>query len=192
MSVGKHQRQPKGNSYFEGAEEVPNRKHIRAPELDTCNLLVEAVSPAFDPNRVLLSRVFFIDEDKAKYASVGYYPTRDNQPPIEFGGPKKKPINLNDQQVRTMAEYLPSLCEALCNNEHYICKDGDFRFNSAGGYRFARMYLGKQYLEFKLYELRYLSYTFFMIRNLPTLYTAALKDVKANVDVALTSTTYTC
>jgi hypothetical protein len=103
-----------------------------APELDTCNLLVATISPAFDPNRVLLRRVFFIGEDKAKYASVGYYPTRDYQPLVDFGVPKKNPVILNDQQVRTMAEHFSSLFEALCNSEHYVCKDGDFRMNSTG------------------------------------------------------------
>jgi hypothetical protein len=41
--------------------EAPKRK---APEFDTCNFLIEAVSPQFDPNRVLLQRVFFINEEK--------------------------------------------------------------------------------------------------------------------------------
>ena len=29
-------------------------------------------NPAFDPKRVLLRRMFFINEDKTKYMSVGY------------------------------------------------------------------------------------------------------------------------
>jgi hypothetical protein len=34
----------------------------KAPEFDKCNFLIEAVSTGFDPNRVLLQRVFFINE----------------------------------------------------------------------------------------------------------------------------------
>ena len=45
------------------------RRHAqsRPPEFDTCNVYVEAVGPAFDPERVLQRRVFFVDEDKTKY-----------------------------------------------------------------------------------------------------------------------------
>jgi len=37
-------------------------------------------NPAFDPKRVLLRLIFFINEDKTKYMSVGFYPARDYQP----------------------------------------------------------------------------------------------------------------
>ena len=33
---------------------------------------------AFDPNWVLLRRLFFINEDRTKYVSVGFYPARDS------------------------------------------------------------------------------------------------------------------
>jgi len=36
----------------------PKRK---APEFDTCNYLIEAISPEVYPNRVLLQRVFSIN-----------------------------------------------------------------------------------------------------------------------------------
>ena len=35
------------------------------------------VNPGFDPKRVLLRRMFFINEDKTKFVSVGFYPSRD-------------------------------------------------------------------------------------------------------------------
>ena len=47
------------------------------PKLDTYNFYVETVNLAFDPKRVLLRRLIFIDEDRTKYVSVGFYPTRD-------------------------------------------------------------------------------------------------------------------
>jgi hypothetical protein len=78
--------------------------------------------------------------------SIGYYPTRDYQPFVELGDAKNAPLILNEQHVRIMAEYLPHLCEAMCNDGQYSCKDGDFRMNTAGGYRVARVYLGKHYL----------------------------------------------
>jgi hypothetical protein len=102
----------------------------------------------------------------------------------------KAPLILNEQHVRTMAEHLPHLCEAKCNDGHCSCKGGDFRMNTTGSYRVARMYLGKQFIECKLHELRYLSYIFFMVRNQLTFYLAALDDVLAYVNSAQSSTTY--
>jgi hypothetical protein len=50
--------------------------------------------------------------------------------------------------------------------------------NTAGGYRVARVSVGKQrYIFFKLHELKYLSYIFFMVRNKLTRYTEALPGV---------------
>jgi len=42
-------------------------------------------SSAFDPQRVLLRRIFFIKSDRTKYVSVGFYPSRDYQLLVEFG-----------------------------------------------------------------------------------------------------------
>jgi hypothetical protein len=62
--------------------------------------------------------------------------------------------------------------------------------NMAGGNRVARVYLGKQYMECKLHELRYLRYIFFMVRNQLTFYMAALNDVIAYVNSAQSSNTF--
>jgi hypothetical protein len=77
MSAGKRPPQPKRLSYL--VEEEPNSKHVRAPEPNACYSFVEAVSPAFYPNMVLLRRGF-IRQDKVKYVSVGYYSTKDFNP----------------------------------------------------------------------------------------------------------------
>jgi len=45
----------------------------------------------FDPNKVLLGRVFFLDPEKTKYISVGFYPARNYQPMVEIGSPKSAP-----------------------------------------------------------------------------------------------------
>ena len=63
----------------------PKRK---APAFDTCNYLIEAISPDFDPNRELLQRVFFINEENTRYVSIGFYPVRNYQPLVAFGGSK--------------------------------------------------------------------------------------------------------
>jgi len=76
--------------------------------------------------------------------SVGYYPARGYQPLAEFGGAKKLPLLLNVQQLQTMAENISALCDALSANVYYVKKDGEFRMNTTGSYRVARVYLGKQ------------------------------------------------
>ena len=61
-----------------------------------------------DPNKVLLRRVFFLDPEKTKYISVGFYPARNYQPLVEIESPKSTPIVLTDQQVKTLSEHLPA------------------------------------------------------------------------------------
>jgi hypothetical protein len=120
------------------SEERSDPKRVRAPELKF-NSLVEGINPAFDPERVLLRRVFFFCQDGNKYVSVAFYPTRNYQPLVVIGEADKSPIILTDQHVRTMAEHLSRLYDALCRDEYSICRDGDFRMNSEGGYRVARV-----------------------------------------------------
>jgi hypothetical protein len=89
-----------------------------------------------------------------------------------------------------MALHITALCTALCNNEHYTAKDGDFRMHTTGSYKVARVYIGKQYMSFTLDELRHLSYIMYMIRNQMTFYTAANADVITYANTVLVSTTY--
>jgi len=59
----------------EAAESAPKRARPLPPlEFDNCNFYSEAVYLIFDPKRVLLRRHFFIDEDRTKNFSVGFYP----------------------------------------------------------------------------------------------------------------------
>ena len=68
-------------------------------------------NPAFVPKRVLLRRLFFINEDQTKYVSVGYYTARDYLPLVEFGvvrrGGEPKTLILSHEQVDAMSEGLP-------------------------------------------------------------------------------------
>jgi len=40
-----------------------DKHNVEAPEIDIWSYSIEGVSPAFDPNRALLRRVFFLDEN---------------------------------------------------------------------------------------------------------------------------------
>ena len=83
-----------------GVESKRKTPLASAAEYDTCNFLIEAVSPEFDPQRVL-RRVFFIDENKTRYISVVFYPTQNYRPMVEFGRPMIKPVILTEQHVAT-------------------------------------------------------------------------------------------
>ena len=43
-------------------------------------------NPSFDRKRVLLRRLFFINEDRTKYVYVGLYPARDYVQLVELRG----------------------------------------------------------------------------------------------------------
>jgi len=60
--------------------------------VDACTYLEGQL--LFDPNKVLLRRVFFLDHEKTKYISVEFYPARNYQPLVEVGSPKSTPIVL--------------------------------------------------------------------------------------------------
>jgi len=85
-------------------------------------------NPAFDPKRVLFRRLFFINVDRTKYVSVGFYPARDYLPFVEFGvvrrdgGPKT--LILSDEQVDTMVERLPMLRDAMCSGSTSVVVAG--------------------------------------------------------------------
>ena len=76
-----------------------------------------AANPAFDPQRVLVRRLFFLNTNKTKHVSVGFYPARDYLPLVEFGvirSCRSKAIILTDEQVYTLAQCLPVFADAMC------------------------------------------------------------------------------
>ena len=104
----------------------------------------------FDHRRVLLRRTPFINEDCSKYLSVGYYPARDYQPLVEVGASTKMPVRLTEEHVRTFAEHLPRICEAMCSDEQYPCVDVEVKLQTTGTYHVVRVYLGKMYISLHL------------------------------------------
>jgi len=175
------------------SSEATQPKLIRPPEFDTCNFYVENVNLAFDPKRALLRRLFFYRRRQDTYVSVGFYPTRDYQPFVEFGSVNKNGstiLILDDRQVNKMAECLPTICESMCGNEQDGCKERNFRINTTGSYRTARIYLDRQYISLKLGDLQCLSRKFYVVQNQLNAYTVSMPDVLTYVNVALTSINY--
>ena len=112
---------------------------------------------------------------------------------MQFGSVKKNGptiLILDDRQVNKMTECLPRICESMCGNEQYRCKEGNFRLNTTGSYRIARLYLDKQYIILTLVDLQCLSRTFHVFQNQLNVYTLSMPDFFAYVTVALSSINY--
>jgi hypothetical protein len=80
---------------------------VRVHALDQSCTFVEIGSPAFDLNHVLLRR-HFLNVDKSKYVSVGFYPAKNYQPLVVFGSVKHPTMLLTSGYVA-----LPALVEAM-------------------------------------------------------------------------------
>jgi hypothetical protein len=64
----------------------PTARKKRMEELEPTNICTYwPNNPAFDPKRVLLRRLFFINDVRTKYVSVGFYPASNYLPLFEFG-----------------------------------------------------------------------------------------------------------
>ena len=146
----------------------------------------------FDPNKVLLRRVFFQDPEKTKYIFVGFYPARNYQPLVEIGSPKSAPIILTDQHVKTLSDHLPGQIDALWRGDFYNVMDGEFAMHSASPFNTAILTVGKKKnrrsVLIKLNDLRYLAYIFPLVENQLAKYTEAMPDVMNFVLATLNST----
>jgi len=153
-------------------------------------------NPAFDPKRVLLRRLFFINEDRTKYVSVGFYPARDYLPQVEFGvlrragGPKT--LILGEEQVDALAETLPTLRGDMCSGgaRGCRCESGAFRLDVTRSGRTARLYVDSQFISLTLQDIEYLSRMFNIVQQQLRDYIVALQDVLPFVTNTLTSVTY--
>jgi hypothetical protein len=88
-----------------------------------------------------------------------------------------------------MAEHLPQLCAAICNDRPYGRTNDDFKLTTTTrSYRKARLSLGSVGITYKLQELQFLSRIFFMIQNQQLIYMQAQSDV---MNYAVLTTTKT-
>jgi len=116
---------------------------------ETCRYL--PVSPVFDPQRLLLRRLFFINSDRTKYLFFGFYPVCDNQPLVEFGAIRwggSKSIVPKDEDFDTQADCLPKMLVSMCNGggtgaaaAAVVCESGAFRLSPPKNYGSPRVFL---------------------------------------------------
>jgi hypothetical protein len=135
-------------------------------------------------------RLFFFNEDKLKYVSIGYYRARNYELMVEFCSVRNNPLILTEPQVRYLAEVIPHMNHSLCINESTNFKDGDIRLTKTGSIKVARFYLGTRYISLKFQKLRYHRDMFYIIHNQQILYMRALSDVLTYVASAQSSATY--
>jgi hypothetical protein len=137
---------------------------------------------ALDPNRALLRRVFFLNEERNKYISVAFYPQQGYSILIELGAAKSAPLRLTEHQFARLAERLPALIQAICADEYYVSDVGDnFKVVTRGSYQTTRLLigLGKNRIEIvlKLNELIYLNNILYLAVNQVGRYSGAAADV---------------
>ena len=155
-------------------------------------------NPAFDPKRALLRRLFFINDERTKYVSVGFYPARDYLPLVEFGvvrrGGRPETLVLSDEHVDAMVEDIPMLRDAMCSDEKSIvgrrCESGAFRLDVTRIHRTVRLYVDSQYISKTLQDIDYLLRIFSVVQQQLRDYIVALQDVLSYVTLTLTSVTY--
>jgi hypothetical protein len=135
--------------------------------------------------RVLLLRVYFLNEERTRYVSVGFYPSEEYQVLAEFGGPRIAPITLTEHHVRSLMEHLPALCKAMERSEQYTCKDGPFRLRTSKTHNNARLYHDRKCVSSTLKDLRYMMEMLHMVQAQQSQHILAQADVMAFAFAAL-------
>ena len=174
-------------------EGINEPRGVAAPNI--CTLPIEGINPTLDPNRALLRRVFFLNDDHTKYCSVAYYPTQGYAALVEFGTAKNAPLRLTEQHFTVLTEHLQRFLTTLCaDGYHRTGVIDDFSMVTGGSYKTVFMHLGpgkqrKQFV-FKMHELQYLSSIIHIITNQLERYNEAMMDVMTYSISALTSSEY--
>jgi len=110
------------------------------------------------PGRVFLRRVYFVNNERSKYVAAGFYPNRNYEACVEFGGARRTPVVLTSYYLSTFAQRLPKLCENMCNHQPYTCKELLFRLQTTKSC-VAKLIYNKNSVSFKPNEFNYLMAT---------------------------------
>jgi hypothetical protein len=109
---------------------------------------------------------------------------------VEFGGPRITPICLTVQQIKTVWDKLPSLCDDIRRGVTFTLRDGLLRLQTTAAVVVAKMYLGWAYINFKFNELQNLLSMAPFIADKQTMYILAQNDVVQYTVAALGSTEF--
>ena len=125
--------------------------------------------------------MFFINEDKTKYVSVGYYPARDYQPLVEFGAIRRggsKCLILSDEEVTALADCLPAIRDSMCVGGDRVikCESGNFRLHTPKRHGSARLFVGTEYISLTQPDIDYLVRVFPILQQQLRDYIIALPE----------------
>jgi len=139
--------------------------------------------------------MFFINEDKTKYMSVGLYRARDYQPLVEFGAIRRggsKSLILTDEQFASLADFLPAIRDSMCVGEHRVtkCESGKFRLHTRKTHGSAKLFVGTEYISLTQPDMENLVRVFHILQLQLRNYIIALPDVLSYVTPSLASTSY--
>jgi hypothetical protein len=120
------------------AEDAPIR-----PKREAVAVEQQSSICALDPNRALLRRVFFLNEDRNKYISVAFYPQQGYSVLVDLGTAKSAPLRLSEHQFTKVTEHVPALTQAICADEYYVSDVVDnFKVVTGSSYQTAKILLG--------------------------------------------------
>jgi len=138
--------------------------------------------------------MFFINENKTNYVSVGYYTARDYQPLLEFGDIRRggsKSLLLSDEKVTALADCLPAIRDSLCVGGDRVvikCESCNIRLHTPRKHGTARLFVGTEYISLTQLDMDYLVRVLHILRQQMRDYISALPDVLSYVTSSLAST----
>lgn len=157
---------PYGKRTLDQTQQQPPMRSQRHRRQQTAGGGGKMTAVSTPPEHVLLGRVYFMNNEKSKYVSVGGSSRSLLQPCVEFGAPRRTPVVLTSYYLSTLSQHLPKLCENMCNNQTYACKKLLFRLQAS-----ATVTYDKQSISLRLNELNYLLVTFVTLENQLARYT---------------------
>jgi hypothetical protein len=92
------------------------------------------VAMAAPPEAVVHRRIYFLNKDRSRFVSFGYYPDRKYEPYVEIGGVKCGVI-LSPYYFTSLVNHLPKLAEHLSKNQAYRCDEESFHLRLPNGKR---------------------------------------------------------
>jgi hypothetical protein len=111
---------------------------------------------AAPPEAGVLRRIYFLNKDRSRFISIGYYPDRNYKPYVEIGGVKCGVI-LSAYYFTSLVNHLPKLAEHLSKDQAFRCDEETFHLRLLDGKRCVtiqcdglRISIGENYVNFLL------------------------------------------
>jgi hypothetical protein len=99
-------------------ERNPDTKSISSTGNGHLHLPMKLVNWLFDSKKNLLQCAVFMDESKIKYVSKGIHPAIKISLSCDSREQGNFPITLTTRHMKTITDYLPRFCQAICVNEY--------------------------------------------------------------------------